>query len=562
MAAIITNRLRIFNAQQFIESLSEQTPLWEGGVSYSEGDVVLYQSNLYISVEAGTSDAGLPPTHTTGVSSGGSVLRWAFYNVSLYNNLYLGIGKNTAWTDDSNPPTPSDSVKEHYTVKNDLIAMKKVGEDTITLALPRIDWESGNVYTMYDDQDPEEIIPNGYVITEGNNQYNVYKCVNNSKWKDSSVGVTPATSTVKPTGTSTSQLIETGDGYVWKYLYSIQLDRALKFLTKDYFPVKYLTAEPTDSLSADYVQYQVQQNAKASTGSIDFVRIVDDGDGSGHAGGRGYLQNLNQTGVTIGESTVSFSFTPSSSDMIQRATDAGSGGYDGYDVVFISGNSSYQATISSYAFSAGQVDITLNTAFSGLSGSQSGDIIIAPKVQLVGDGSGATAYGITQGDEISKIVISNGGSDYTYAEAQVLPAISGSTGCKVRAIMSPGEGHGYNPVEELGGYYAMVALKLEYDEQDTRNGNTESVFPVVSDSLSGFDPVFRQIVILSDPVDTSTSKIAYNSTYRGAAHPEYSDGNSEFNVDAGTGKVLYIENRQPVSRAVDQIEDIKVVFEF
>ena len=108
----------------------------------------------------------------------------------------------------------------------------------------------------------------------------------------------------------------------------------------------------------------------------------------------------------------------------------------------------------------------------------------------------------------------------------------------------------------------MVALKLEYDEQDTRNGNTESVFPVVSSSLSGFDPVFRQIIILSDPVDTSTNKIAYNTTYRGPSHPEYGDGNSEFNVNAGTGKVLYIENRQPVSRAVDQIEDIKVVFEF
>lgn len=561
MAAIITNRLRIFNAQQFIESLSEQTPLWEGGVSYSEGDVVLYQSNLYIAVEAGTSEVSLPPTHTTGVSAGGSVLRWAFYNVSLYNNLYLGIGKNTAWADDSNPPTPSDSVKEHYTVKNDLIAMKKVGDDTITLALPRIDWETGSVYTMYDDQDPEEIIPNGYVLTEGNNQYNVYKCINNSKWTDTSVGVAPVASTVKPTGTSTS-LLETGDGYVWKYMYSVQLDRALKFLTKDYFPVKYLTAEPSDTTSADYTQYQVQQSAKSSSGAIDFVKIVDDGDGSGHAGGRGYLQNLNHSGVTIGESTTSFSFTPTASDMISRATDAGNGGYDDYAVVFISGNTSYQQSISSFSFSAGQVDITLDGAFPGLTGSQAGDIIIAPEVQLAGDGTGAAAYGLTQGDEIAKVVISNGGSGYTYATATVLPALSSGTECQVRAIMSPGDGHGCNPVEELGGYYAMVALKLEYDEQDTRGGNTESVFPVVSDSLSGFDPVFRQIIILSDPIDTSTSKIAYNTTYRGPAHPEYDDGNSEFNVNAGTGKVLYIENRQPVSRAVDQIEDIKVVFEF
>ena len=50
MSAIITNKLRIFNAQQFIESVNEQTALWATGVAYAEGDVVLHQSNLYVAV--------------------------------------------------------------------------------------------------------------------------------------------------------------------------------------------------------------------------------------------------------------------------------------------------------------------------------------------------------------------------------------------------------------------------------------------------------------------------------------------------------------------------------
>ena len=109
----------------------------------------------------------------------------------------------------------------------------------------------------------------------------------------------------------------------------------------------------------------------------------------------------------------------------------------------------------------------------------------------------------------------------------------------------------------------MVALKLEYDEQDTRSEDgltniTESVFPVTGDRS-----VFRQIVILSDPVDEYTDKLAYGTSYRGPQHPNYGTaGQTIFDIDTGTGKVLYVENRQPVSRAVDQIEDIKVVFEF
>jgi hypothetical protein len=87
MAAIITNKLRIFNAQQFIESLAEQAALWAPSNSYSEGDVVLNGTNLYVCAETGVSNSsGDGPTHVTGVSADGTAT-WAFYNVSLYNKI-------------------------------------------------------------------------------------------------------------------------------------------------------------------------------------------------------------------------------------------------------------------------------------------------------------------------------------------------------------------------------------------------------------------------------------------------------------------------------------------
>ena len=111
----------------------------------------------------------------------------------------------------------------------------------------------------------------------------------------------------------------------------------------------------------------------------------------------------------------------------------------------------------------------------------------------------------------------------------------------------------------------MIALKLEYDEQETRSSGgqdyTRSIFPVRSSG--DFNAVFRQVSILADPVDKITDRIATETRYRGPSHPDYNEAEtSHFDVVAGSGKVLYVENRQPVSRADDQIEDIKVVFEF
>jgi len=605
MSAIITNKLRIFNAQQYIESVKMSAAPYSKNKTYNTGDSIIHHKNIYINVGDpgidGTDDGPIH-TKTEAVAAGSNGVLWLYYSASHYNNIYLGIGNSLPWFDDSNPPTPSDSVSGAFDIINNLTAIKKVGPDSITLCVPRIDWESGTVYEMYDDYRSESIIPNGYVLVSHDNEYRVYKCINNSKWSDTN-GVVKVASTVKPTLPDLEQPFETSDGYIWRYMYSIYLFDALKYLTKDYMPVKFLTVDPLNANSSDALQWQIKMNTMDSnnTGRIDHVRILpDDGTDPDElavvpSGGSGYLPNLvlidvNLISGLVGGSTSSGGFIPFSENVADNSN------YNGYGVFIKStGNDSGEwrtITSSTVNTGSGGISFTIDAQFVGLDVSNPpSSVIIAPIVWIDPtdtDGYGFSAYGVVTTDRISGVEILNKGINYTFAtiggsgssqkphtltlnpaSATILSGVSNPPiECRMRAIISPQYGHGFNPVEELGGYYAMVAMKLEYDEQNSENF---SMFPV-----DGDESVFRQVSIISDPIDAATNEVATDQFYRGPNHPEYSKESAThvFNASGestplyelcmlpGRGRVLYIENRQPVSRAIDQIEDIKVVFEF
>ena len=109
-----------------------------------------------------------------------------------------------------------------------------------------------------------------------------------------------------------------------------------------------------------------------------------------------------------------------------------------------------------------------------------------------------------------------------------------------------------------GSYLVQVYFE-ELTNTRAANSETKVIFPV-----SGDEAQFRQIAIVADPQEaTSDNPPATEESYRGPKHPDFGTADEEpFDILTGSGKVLYTENRQPVARAIDQIEDIKVVFEF
>jgi hypothetical protein len=216
-------------------------------------------------------------------------------------------------------------------------------------------------------------------------------------------------------------------------------------------------------------------------------------------------------------------------------------------------------------------------------------------VTITGDGSGAVATATVVSGVVTKIKVTSAGSGYTYANI----TMTGGTGLAAHANLAPVGGHGSNPFEELGAFYAMTAT--------TMTGNENGDLSVAND--------FRSIYMLQSPLDsTGVSSYAANTakmTYRinvasssgfvvdssGVA------GTATFDiVEVGTGyidvtnvsgsipssgsvsgtsggissitsvvlpeikltsgKVLYVDHRSPVVRGTSQIETIRVVIQF
>ena len=190
MAAIVTNKFRINNSEQFYESFSEAV-----------------QTAYYLFV-------GRPQPFSA--SAGGGT--------------------------DALPPTPIDNVVDEYMYYRDMIAAKKIGAGDRTYAVPRHDWVNGTVYDFYRGDYGATV--NGSVVqTVGgitdpfattskmfvrSSTGNVYKCM----WNNNG-----GASDTEPAGTSTSEYTVGSDQYVWKYMYTHTTTETSNFLTTDFMAV-------------------------------------------------------------------------------------------------------------------------------------------------------------------------------------------------------------------------------------------------------------------------------------------------------------------------------------
>ena len=222
MPAIITDRFRIHNSEQFQEAFSE-----------TSGNA------MYLGI-------GRPQAFATSTRADGRT-----------NNE----GSDTA------PITPADNLNAQHFPYDDLLACKKIAASDVTFAIPRRNWVTGTTYDIYRHDYGERITgtttaqtansgvsnlhdASFYVLTTARN---VYKCLDND-------GNTA--STVEPTGTSTS-VLTTADGYKWKYMYTLTASQQSNFLSTDFMAVA------TDSTVS----------SAAVAGAIDIIKIKTAGSG-------------------------------------------------------------------------------------------------------------------------------------------------------------------------------------------------------------------------------------------------------------------------------------------
>jgi hypothetical protein len=182
---------------------------------------------------------------------------------------------------DTDPPSPKDNFEEEDSYWDTMVALKKINSSDVRQVVPRRKWSSGTTYDMYrnDYSRTNTAAVSGatnlYAATYFvlNTDYRVYECLQNGTDPDNPNGRPsldePTFTDLEPRSAGTS-----GDGYIWKYLYTIKPSDIVKFESTDYIPVP----ADWDTNSDDAA---VRDNAV--DGSIKIVTISNAGVGIGTA---------------------------------------------------------------------------------------------------------------------------------------------------------------------------------------------------------------------------------------------------------------------------------------
>jgi hypothetical protein len=609
MAAIISDKFRIFNAQQFLESLSEgatetsaertrmyffvgRPQRWDAYLEVYSKNATAFVAGQEVFVGAAYGTATFKAKirevyenslvlfdvfpSTTSSPAVGSLLKGYSGSAVTGAEALTGVYR---YSTEEIPPVPLDNQTEKYDIYDDIIAAKRVTSSYARSVIRRYNWDLV-ANPKFDMWKPDySSTPGGggqigkasatgatsisdakfYVI---NSNYEVFKCIYNGQTPLAASGANatyePKTTPSAGQGTYSGGIYQepTGD-YIWKYMYTIPTDDVLRFLSTDFMPIVE-ESNPT----------RVSTIAAAVDGAV-HVSLIED-----------FGTNL-PTGTH---------YAPIVGD-----------GTGGVVEIVISGGAVASTEVTEIGSGYTYGSIALKT----------------------GTGSGATAYGLFSDSSLTAPVT----------------VAANATGA-LEVIISPQGGHGANMEQELNGKRVMLNIRLTYSE-----GSGD--FPVDND--------FRRIGIVRDPIKAGTATVATEDTLSGvyaikingatadyiqdetisqtvtggtaygtvvswtldsgsttagvlkylqspllhqnngvvrqfesnntnavtggtslasgAVNTSFVDGTvvlgKTFNaglalpeIKNNSGEVIYIENRRLITRAPDQIEDIKLVIEF
>ena len=473
---------------------------------------------------------------------------------------------------DSDPPAPKDNFDQENDYWNTMVALKKINTADARQVVPKRTWTSGTTFDMYRHDysrsntatvsGSTNLYSSNYVVL--NSDFRVYICLQNGTDPDNTEGRPsldePTFTDLEPRSAGTS-----GDGYIWKYLYTIKPSEVVRFESTDYMPV------PTDWLTGTE-NAAVRDNAV--DGGIKIVTITNKGVGLGTA-------NSVYTSVPIrGDGTgAQCTIVVDANQQVSSVTVSNQG--------------------SGYTY--GNVDLVAGGVPTGTT-RPSFDVIIPPQ-----GGHGADIYrelgaynvllysriendstnpDFITGNQIARIgVVEN---PQQFGSTTLLSADKVSAVSALKLV-----GTGYSTATFSGDSYftqtvstgtTAVGRVVSYDQttgvlkfwQDRSLAGFNTVGTAQTQPTYGFDltefsssPGTGGSLVISPTtgqdlsIDTAFSGITTvinNRTYylgqtfaSGIANPE---------VKAHSGSIIYVDNRPSITRSANQKEDIKVILQF
>ena len=486
--------------------------------------------------------------------------------LSLPNPNIVGFGRTETWNSDVPPPIDNLDYLNH--VKDTIIFGKKITQNNIRRLIRRVEWTNNTIYELYRHdysvKNPSQKTSSYrlydaeyYVI---NSDYRVYICIDNGSSPVYPLG-RPSQDEPKFVDLEPSRSGESNDGYIWKYLFTVNPSDIIKFDSIDYIPI------PNNWETSD---------------NPEIVAVRDSADSS---------VNYNQIKkVYIEKSGSTYNTTDSQLDIIGD-------GEDGKVIVDVVDGKINDVIVSSggRGYTYGRVDLsTINqnaTSFAHLIP------IIPPSL-----GHGYDIYTELGSDKCLIYARFDDSTkdfplDTTFAQIGIIknPTIFGSssliftentfsnvTGLKLTAITNSEDAiPGKNIYQNISGVGTAIGYIASYDDEtkvlkyftdrslfynkiynnqiDSKSINFESVkigFSTSGDTITSSTNFTATIQNFSGITTTvsPTKTIRLDSTFtKGISLPE---------INKASGEIVYLDNRPLVTRNPRQKEDIKIILEF
>ncbi len=620
MAAIISDKFRIFNAQQFLNSLGDdyyddntleleagpddeltrmyffvgRPQRWDAYLEIYNVNTVAFEVNdfVYTGTSFANADfkasvkrinenslvlANIGPTLSSSPALGSLLKGWNG-TVNTGAEALTGVYR---YGNEELPPVPYDNQKEKYDIYDDIVAAKRITTKYARSVIRRYNWNviANPKFDMWKpDYSPstdgfqtgKQTATGAASLYEGkyyviNSEYEVFKCLYN--------GESPAFPTGRQATYEPKTLPGAGQGifsagifrepagtgeYIWKYMYTVSTDDVLKFVSTDFIPI---AAKTNPS--------RLTTEAAAIDGAIDVVLVENAGSN---------LPNGDLYAPIIGDGTGGIvKITVSGGAITKASVEERGQGYTYASVPLVNGTGSEETAYGLFT------NDTLLTAVTTVGSNATGalEVVIPPQ-----GGHGSNMEQELNGKRVMlniRLTYDEGSGDFPvdndFRRIGILrdPVINGTTDLATANTLSglyalkiEGATADYQPDEIIsqtvdGGtaYGTVVSWTLDADsttdgvlkyiqnpENHTDNG---VVRPFEADAANA---VVGELSAASGNVDTALTD---GTVILGCT---FNDGVSLPEIKNNSGEIIYIENRRTITRAPDQIEDIKLVIEF
>ena len=518
MAAIVTDQFRILNASNFVDNVTDS-------------------NNSY------------------------------YVFVGLSNPTTSGFGRKTDFNTDT--PSPTDNINYMNFVGDNMSFGKKVTSDNVRRLVRKISWSRGTKYEMYrHDYNLNNTSPitgsarlydsNYYVM---NSDFKVYICIDNGS---SGINTTGNSSLDEPTFTDLepSKAGTSGDGYQWKYLFTVSPSDIIKFDSTDFISVSNDWSTSTDSQivavrdngDSDVNNNQIKkvyienQGTGYSNGTGQEVNILGDGTGGKvvvdvvngkitnavvSAGGKGYTYGMVDLGA-IGNTSAS-----TKASLIPIIPPSKGHGHDIYKEL-----GSDRVLVFARFDTSTTNDFPVNTSFSQIGilknptsiGSTS--LFTDPTFSSVGALKLSTANGTPQiGETISQVVTAGTAKGFVAAydvDTKVIKFVQDRSSFLNQTSFDTTDYVGVSTFAKVHGF-----------ESNTNQINC---------GTSGFN----------GSIDTGFTGVSTNPTGTKliSLDTQFTQGVSNPEINKKSGDIVYLDNRPLITRNARQKEDVKIILEF